>query len=127
MSVNLHLGYKLAGSSLGHLFCQEKGWTGVQPYCDIDPDAPPTSKPTHQQTSFSTTSTKKSFTVYCATDHGCDHECHVINGVPTCVCAAGYELDDVTTCIDIDECEDNNGGCQHVCVNKPGTYTCKSF
>jgi hypothetical protein len=41
------------------------------------------------------------------------------------VCAAGYEVDDVTTCVDIDECEDNNGGCDHVCVNKPGTYTCE--
>jgi hypothetical protein len=49
----------------------------------------------------------------------------VINGVPTCICVEGYELDDVTTCVDIDECEENNGGCDHVCVNKPGTYTCK--
>jgi hypothetical protein len=29
------------------------------------------------------TSSKKSFTAYCATDHGCDHECHMIGGVPT--------------------------------------------
>jgi hypothetical protein len=120
------LGYKLSGSSLGHLFCQQKGWTGVQPYCDVDPDAPPTPKPSHA--TLGTSQSKhhpKSLTVFCASDHGCDYECHVVNGVPTCVCASGYELEDVTTCVDIDECEENNGGCDHVCINKPGTYTCK--
>jgi len=120
------LGYKLSGSSLGHLFCQQKGWTGVQPYCDVDPDAPPTPKPSHA--THGTSQSKhhpKSLTVFCASDHGCDYECHVVNGVPTCVCASGYELEDVTTCVDIDECEENNGGCDHVCINKPGTYTCK--
>ena len=48
-----------------------------------------------------------------------------ISGVPTCICAEGFELEDVTTCVDVDECEENNGGCDHICVNKPGTYTCK--
>ena len=34
-------------------------------------------------------------------------------------------IDDVTTCIDIDECAKNNGGCEHDCLNKPGTFQCK--
>jgi len=26
--------------------------------------------------------------------------------------------------VDIDECDDDNGGCQQLCVNVPGNYTC---
>jgi len=25
---------------------------------------------------------------------------------------------------DINECDHNNGGCQHVCTNTPGSYKC---
>ena len=25
---------------------------------------------------------------------------------------------------DIDECQNNNGGCSHKCTNKPGSYSC---
>ena len=27
--------------------------------------------------------------------------------------------------LDIDECFSNNGGCEQVCVNKPGTHMCE--
>ena len=27
-------------------------------------------------------------------------------------------------CLDIDECSDNNGGCDHNCVNRAGSYHC---
>ena len=30
-------GYKMSDSSLGHMFCQQRGWMGVQPYCEEDP------------------------------------------------------------------------------------------
>uniref|UniRef100_A0A182JP88 EGF-like domain-containing protein n=1 Tax=Anopheles christyi TaxID=43041 RepID=A0A182JP88_9DIPT len=26
--------------------------------------------------------------------------------------------------IDIDECAENNGGCEQTCINKPGSYEC---
>ena len=30
-------GYKMSDTSLGHMFCQQRGWMGVQPYCEEDP------------------------------------------------------------------------------------------
>ena len=27
--------------------------------------------------------------------------------------------------LDVDECLENNGGCDQSCVNKPGTFECK--
>ena len=32
-------GYRLSDTSLGHMFCQQQGWMGVQPYCETDPHA----------------------------------------------------------------------------------------
>ena len=26
--------------------------------------------------------------------------------------------------LDVDECDTNNGGCEHNCNNNPGSYTC---
>ena len=31
----------------------------------------------------------------------------------------------VIAIIDIDECQDNNGNCTHLCVNLPGSYDCR--
>ena len=28
---------------------------------------------------------------------------------------------------DVNECEIVNGGCSHLCLNKPGTYECSCF
>lgn len=36
-------------------------------------------------------------------------------------------LVDVTSCVDVDECAEDNGGCEGECSNKPGTYTCELF
>ena len=30
----------------------------------------------------------------------------------------------VLTCIDVNECEKDNGGCQHTCENTRGSYIC---
>ena len=48
----------------------------------------------------------------------------MVSGVPTCFCNEGYHIEDVTACVDDDECRVDNGGCVHECINKPGTYTC---
>ena len=28
-------------------------------------------------------------------------------------------------CIDVDECQNDNGGCEHTCINTPGSYLCE--
>ena len=48
----------------------------------------------------------------------------MVSGVPTCFCNEGFHIEDVTACVDDDECRVDNGGCVHECINKPGTYTC---
>ncbi|XP_071963390.1 uncharacterized protein [Antedon mediterranea] len=40
----------------------------------------------------------------------------------TCECYSGYQG---TQCSDIDECADNNGGCEHHCRNTAGSYYCE--
>ncbi|XP_021699518.1 uncharacterized protein LOC5579245 [Aedes aegypti] len=66
----------------------------------------------------------------CGVDRGgCDHECH--DGHEShpeirCSCYHGFLLDerDGRTCHDINECLENNGGCEQTCTNKPGSYEC---
>lgn len=51
--------------------------------------------------------------------------------IPTCQCKTGYTGDGKTYCVDINECKAavdatalDNGGCDHVCTNTLGSYTC---
>ncbi|XP_070141824.1 latent-transforming growth factor beta-binding protein 4 isoform X2 [Drosophila kikkawai] len=43
-----------------------------------------------------------------------------------CDCWQGYTLNltDYTGCIDIDECQESNGGCSEICNNLPGGFQC---
>ncbi|TRY97717.1 hypothetical protein DNTS_006367 [Danionella cerebrum] len=41
-----------------------------------------------------------------------------------CICKTGYKGDG-KHCEDVDECLDNNGGCQQICVNTMGSYECQ--
>ena len=34
-------------------------------------------------------------------------------------------LNNVYVSEDINECDDNNGGCTHTCINQPGSYQCQ--
>ncbi|KAH0539302.1 hypothetical protein KQX54_003778 [Cotesia glomerata] len=39
-------------------------------------------------------------------------------------CPKGYHESTRSTCVDVNECEDNNGGCSEVCENTNGSYFC---
>ena len=96
-----------------------QGWMGVEPYCDEDPNADPILEVE------TTSKDNEDDFEECENDHGCEYKCKMNNEEPTCICQSGYVIEDVTTCVDIDECLDNNGGCQYNCINKPGTFQCK--
>lgn len=67
-------------------------------------------------------------------------DCYNIFGSFNCECREGYmgdgfDCDGKTTynsgteiilffMLDINECEDSNGGCEEVCVNNNGNFTC---
>ena len=94
---------------------------GVEPYCEYDPEAVIT-----EQEEVKDDLDEEDIDP-CDYDHGCEYKCQLIDEIPTCICQEGYMIHDVTTCIDIDECAKNNGGCEHSCLNKPGTFQCKYF
>ncbi|KAL9988076.1 hypothetical protein ACROYT_G002476 [Oculina patagonica] len=56
----------------------------------------------------------------------CQHNCVNTWGSYYCTCQPGYKLQaDGKTCLDINECETQNGGCTHECINTPGSHYCK--
>ncbi|CAD5125802.1 DgyrCDS14008 [Dimorphilus gyrociliatus] len=57
-------------------------------------------------------------------DCGVGSFCKDGSGSYVCECPRGYALTEEKTCQDIDECLENNGGCERLCINKLGGYTC---
>ena len=51
--------------------------------------------------------------------------CDDTDGTPQCRCGVGYEGDG-KSCADVDECENDNGGCDEhaTCVNHKGGFVC---
>ncbi|RDD39383.1 Mucin-like protein [Trichoplax sp. H2] len=52
------------------------------------------------------------------------HFCYEQDGNETCTCRTGYNKTSAGTCVDIDECSVNNGGCSYNCLNIAGSYRC---
>ncbi|XP_078614163.1 uncharacterized protein LOC144883476 [Branchiostoma floridae x Branchiostoma japonicum] len=57
--------------------------------------------------------------------HCVDDKCHPINGRCIHGCAPGWSATSSDSCSDdINECDQNNGGCSHECHNELGSYQC---
>ncbi|CAK8672995.1 unnamed protein product [Clavelina lepadiformis] len=42
----------------------------------------------------------------------------------TCECPSGYRVEDVISCIDVNECTGDKHDCEQVCINEPGSFRC---
>ncbi|XP_015120614.1 uncharacterized protein LOC107043579 [Diachasma alloeum] len=89
----------IMSSNNTRLFCKNRKWLGEQPLCTKKPDE------------------------LCLHSE-CEHICAVDNGMAKCSCHKGFSLRG-NKCIDVDECEEENGGCQYTCVNIVGSYRCQ--
>lgn len=88
------------------LYCSEGEWDGKEPLCN-------------KLEGFEADEDDK-----CSPEEAarCEQDCHADKG---CQCRPGFVLhQDGKSCLDFDECEDNNGGCEQICSNRPGTALC---
>ena len=66
----------------------------------------------------------------CGAQYGlCEQKCSTYFGRVICTCFAGFSFNKTRhalglgpACEDRDECVEDNGGCQHLCVNTPGSH-----
>ncbi|KAF2364421.1 EGF-like domain [Trinorchestia longiramus] len=61
----------------------------------------------------------------------CEQKCSVYFGRVICTCHSGYQFSPENhrrgispVCIDVDECDTTNGGCDHACINTMGGHVC---
>ncbi|CAL7944768.1 unnamed protein product [Xylocopa violacea] len=88
-------------STVTRLLCRNRQWVGQLPKCKA----------------------KENFEDEC-TDASCDQLCVVYRSRRVCLCYKGFKLEG-DKCVDVNECKDNNGGCERKCVNTPGSFRCE--
>uniref|UniRef100_H2Z0Z3 EGF-like calcium-binding domain-containing protein n=1 Tax=Ciona savignyi TaxID=51511 RepID=H2Z0Z3_CIOSA len=49
---------------------------------------------------------------------------YVMNGYPDVMCTSSNTFSALPSCLDKNECMENNGGCQEICINTLGSYRC---
>lgn len=55
----------------------------------------------------------------------CQQKCINTEGGFECSCHDGYELTkNGFSCVDFDECVENNGNCSNICINLIGSHSC---
>ena len=111
------------------LYCSEGEWVGKYPEClqvtssEAD-DFDDVVEPDDDEKEI------ESKSEVCSSTNSCQHVCVMTENGTTeqCQCHEGFILDPQTqtTCNDIDECQsEDNGGCNHLCINRPGTVLCQ--
>ena len=106
-------GYVLSDRTSDSMFCQEYAWTGLEVrYCD---------------NSEINLSLPCSFILIA--DYLLQPECEKSDGWTeaeqgTDECDEGFRMTS-GGCEDVDECREDNGGCDEDCLNKPGSYMCR--
>jgi formylglycine-generating enzyme required for sulfatase activity len=103
--------------------CIDAGVTNQVPPLDFDGEAREASAPDVGADEWSAAG-DPCYAVTCSGRGSCSHTF----GVTSCACDGGFEHDsgDVLTCVDIDECQVANGGCDPLttCTNTPGSRSC---
>ena len=104
------------------MFCQEYGWTGLEvrgKYLKsfVINCVKIHSQPECEKTEMSDSEPEDTEADLCLTDAGCEQECRVEAGAPVCYCSPGFEMV-AGHCQDVDECREDNGGCDEECVNR---------
>ena len=54
----------------------------------------------------------------------CEYKCENRADEFECVCKTGYKTENVTVCVDANECLEDTHDCEQICSNTIGSYTC---
>ena len=95
------------------LFCSDGQWRGQKPACN--PSSENEDSIDFEEEESNVCPPEKAST--------CEHACEMIGREATCLCPRGYVMQ-AGKCQDVDECAEANGGCDQLCINKPGSALC---
>nr|CAD7433326.1 unnamed protein product [Timema monikensis] len=106
-------GYRLQPVTAYKVVCRRRSWEGIPPRC----------VPTIEGGQEATRNISNNFACE-RLRWRCDQICQEVEDKPVCSCYRGFRLQG-SNCVDVDECVINNGGCEDLCINSPGSYHCQ--